>query len=309
MAKTVDYTQLLRDSIEQEGTISNCFSLFHNYSLLNTLWIARQQMKMFGNITPIKGYKQWQQFNRRLKPEYATKYGQPKFGSAIEVLFPDESWYPVYDEDGNKKLDENGKVIWTKRPNGKFVSKWIHVAYSQTEILDPSKPDGFKDIADLKFDLDKLLNTLDIKLEDFNSIDGNCQGKASTARQVLMLNPVAARPMETALHEVAHCLLHQNTKLPRHLREVQAEGVVYIVGAMLKADESILSDARGYIQNWFRAGNETELTDKVTKPIIQAANLILAALDDSDKKDVPDMLKKFNQAHSRKGYSELQKEG
>lgn len=303
MTRTVDYTELLKDSIEKEGTIAECFNLFHDYSLLNTLWIARQQMKMFGSITPIKGFRQWEKFNRRLKPQYATKYGKPKFGSAIEVLFPSKTFVPVVDENGKPKLDKDGKEIKKEIFNGRFESKWVHVAYSQTEIMDSSKPDGFKKADDLKFDLNKLVETLDIKLVDYNDLDGNCQGYATPIKQTLAMSPVAARPMETALHEIAHCLLHQKTDLPQHLREVQAESVVYIVGTMLNADESILSDARGYIQNWFRHGNANELTDKITRPIIQAANLILAILD--DKKDVPEMLTRFNQTYNRKGYKEV----
>ena len=68
--------------------------------------------------------------------------------------------------------------------------------------------------------------------------------------------------------------MHKDSKLSRELKEVQAESVTYIVCTMLGASEQTLKESRGYIQNWLK---QNELTDDISKEIINTANKILEA--------------------------------
>jgi hypothetical protein len=116
-------------------------------------------------------------------------------------------------------------------------------------------------------------------------INGNCQGYAYSSHKQIAINPMAAYPNKTLLHEVAHCLLHgddvefsHGSELPRSIKELEAESVAYIVGCTL----NILSEqeqlySRGYIRNWFKGANS--VPEENCQRIIKAVDTILDAID------------------------------
>jgi antirestriction protein ArdC len=112
----------------------------------------------------------------------------------------------------------------------------------------------------------------------FDHSDGNCQGYASG--RTIAVNPVAILPHKTRFHELAHVVLGHTTdemmadseKTPRDIREVEAEGVAYILCSVL--DLPGLHESRGYIQNWLAGA---EVSDKSAQRIFSAANKILEA--------------------------------
>ena len=260
-----DYGFLIQQAIKEPGTIAGCYSLFHDYSLLNTMVVGMQQMKRFGTITPIKGFRAWNDLNRKVK----------RGEKALEVLFPVFGYFPLKDENGLEIKDEKtGKVKMRKYVKG-FIPKHINFAYSQTEILDKSKEEKKISKVELKqFDYKAVCEKFNIKLIPYDMVDGNCQGYARVDKQELAINPAATQPIKTAVHEIAHCLMHKDSKLSRELKEVQAESVTYIVCTMLGASEQTLKESRGYIQNWLK---QNELTDDISKEIINTANKILEA--------------------------------
>ena len=80
-------------------------------------------------------------------------------------------------------------------------------------------------------------------------------------------------------HEIAHVLLghtdltaHNETKPPRDIREVEAEGTAMLCLAAL--DLPGMEYCRGYIQSWIK-GNE--IPEKSAKNIMKAADQILKA--------------------------------
>jgi antirestriction protein ArdC len=268
----VDYSNLIQQAIKEPGTIAACYSLFHDYSLLNTMLVGMQQMKRFGQITPIKGFRAWNDLNRKVK----------KGEKALEVLFPVFGKFPKKDENGNEVKDENGKTVMIPYIKG-FTPKHIHFAYSQTEIMDKSKEEKKANTVELKeFDYKRVCEQFGIKLIPYDMLDGNCQGYARVDKQELAINPAATQPIKTAVHEIAHCLMHKDSKLSRELKEVQAEGVTYIVCTMLGASEKTLQESRGYIQNWLKSN---ELDEKISKEIVNTANKILEAGVGKQKKD------------------------
>ena len=128
------------------------------------------------------------------------------------------------------------------------------------------------------WDKAKALETLSITEVSFNHTDGNCQGYAVASN--IAINPVAVLPHKTRFHEIAHVVLghtkegqlSDSESTPRDVREVEAEGVAYILCALL--DLPGLHESRGYIQNWLRGA---EITDKTAQRIFSAANKILEA--------------------------------
>ena len=67
-------------------------------------------------------------------------------------------------------------------------------------------------------------------------------------------------------------VMADSEKTPRDIREVEAEGVAYILCSVL--DLPGLRESRGYIQNWLAGA---EVTDKSAQRIFSAANKILEA--------------------------------
>ena len=61
-------------------------------------------------------------------------------------------------------------------------------------------------------------------------------------------------------------------RTPRDVREVEAEGVAYILCSLL--DLPGLHESRGYIQSWLQGA---EVSDKSAQRIFSAANKILEA--------------------------------
>jgi Zn-dependent peptidase ImmA (M78 family) len=122
------------------------------------------------------------------------------------------------------------------------------------------------------------LEALGITEEIFALANGNVQGYAQL--NTIAINPVAALPHKTRFHEIAHVVLgHTQEGLvtdseftPRDVREVEAEGVAYILCALLSLPG--LDESRGYIQSWLQG---EEVTEKTAQRIFSAANKILEA--------------------------------
>ena len=109
-------------------------------------------------------------------------------------------------------------------------------------------------------------------------IDGNCQGYSQG--RTIAINPVAANPLKTTIHEMAHILCGHTTEgrvtdselTPRHLREAEAESVAFLVGSIIGLDK--LSDNRGYIQGWLSGDT---IPEKSCQKIFRVADQILKA--------------------------------
>lgn len=222
MTNKHDYEAYVQEALNQPGTVSACYSAFWNYSTGNQ-FLARLQLEQ---PEPINTYKGWQSLGRQVK----------KGSKAIELLMP----VTIKDKDDETKK----KMIFVSRRN------WFGISQTEgAEYVAPAIPG---------FDFDNVLSALGITVEPFKMVNGNCQGYARTDQQTIAINPVAANPEKTMLHEIAHCLLHADAgalndaeTLQRDVKEVEAELTAYIVQAALGRTEK-LSDSRGYIQNWMR---------------------------------------------------------
>ena len=101
-----------------------------------------------------------------------------------------------------------------------------------------------------------------------------CESRKLRCRQI------AALPLRTAFHELAHVVLGHTTEgdvndgeaLARNIREVEAEAVALICCESLGLDGS--EYCRGYIQDWLSGGS---IPERSAQRIFRAADQILRA--------------------------------
>ena len=246
-----NFTQLLKDAVNQPGIISKCYSTFHGYSIGNQLLAYSQCIARDIPLGPIATFKTWKDLGRSVK----------KGEKAIALVRP--VTIAKKDEAGEKTGD----------------AFQLFVLKNQWFVLGQTEGEDFANEAVVPtWDKALALETLDITEESFAIANGNVQGYAQL--NTIAVNPVAALPHKTRFHEIAHVVLGHTTEglvtdsemTPRDVREVEAEGVAYIFCALLGLPG--LAESRGYIQNWM---NDAEISDKSAQRIFSAANKILEA--------------------------------
>ena len=246
-----NFTQLLKDAVNQPGIISKAYSTFYGYSLGNQLLAWSQCMARDIPLGPIATFKAWKDLGRSVK----------KGEKAIALVMP--VTISKKDEAGEK----TGDVFQM------FVMRNNWFVMSQTD-----GEDFANEVPVPTWDKAKALETLGITEERFALANGNVQGYAQL--KTIAINPVAELPHKTRFHEIAHVVLGHTTEglvtdsemTPRDVREVEAEGVAYILCALLGLPG--LAESRGYIQNWLQGA---DISDKSAQRIFSAANKILEA--------------------------------
>lgn len=125
------------------------------------------------------------------------------------------------------------------------------------------------------------LEALNIAEEAYSDIDGNCQGYAY--RSTIAVNPIAAHPLKTTFHELAHILLGHTlgearmldgATLARNVQEGEAESVAYLCCAALGLPGA--EESRGYIQKWLSDDAQT-FESRSAARVFAVANKILKA--------------------------------
>lgn len=251
----VNYNEMFTEVLEKEGTISKCFSMFHNYSI-NNQFLAYWQLKCKGmNLQPINSFKGWNKLNRKIKKGEKALY----------------LWFPI--TINNKTTDDNGNEVSEQKTIFKFQPHWFALEQTDGETIEPET------ITINGFDFDKVYKLYGIEIIPFEKMNGNIQGYAKTKEKKLAINPIAEDPEMTILHEVAHIALkHCDVKysddleIDHTLKELEAETVAYIVGSILKLSDAELKRSRGYVQGFFK---EHEIPEKQAKNIMATANKIL----------------------------------
>ena len=241
------WADLLQAAVKEPGTVARCYSLFWSYSLGNQL-AALQQCALRGlEPGPINTYPGWQALGRQVrKGERALWLCQP-----VTCRRDDEG--------ADEASDLYTRFIWRPR--------WF--VLSQTDGADytpPVLPD---------WDGARALAALDVRQEPFTDPDGNTQGYSAPSR-VLAINPVAAHPARTLLHELGHivCGHHDLSRdLPAPVMEVEAEGVSYLCADALGLGGA--DEARGYLQHYLAKGGR--LDEPTARRIFKAADAILRA--------------------------------
>ncbi|MHB1956064.1 MAG: ArdC-like ssDNA-binding domain-containing protein, partial [Sulfobacillus sp.] len=245
---------LLREALTEPGRVAECYHLFHNYSLSNALWVAGQLDARGEVLAPIASFHRWKELGRVVK----------KGSKALMMCMPMTVGAKAKADttpDGTAKDDGEGerRVLFIARRN------WF--ALHHTEPLDGAEPQDLEAPALADWNSERALSALGITREDFHSANGNCQGYALPRARRVAVSPLAAEPIKTLCHEIAHVLLHSEqgriedgAQLTRRVAEVEAESAAYLVCAVLCCGD--LEASRGYIQHWMQ---DTASAEQVTE--------------------------------------------
>ena len=251
MSNTANFSQLLRDAVEQPGIISQAYSTFHGYSIGNQLLAWSQCAARKLPLGPIATFKKWQELGRQVRR------GEKALALVMPVTI-------------NKK-DESGEKTGEVFQMFAMKNNWFTLGQTDGE-------DFAHEAKTPAWDKTQALAALNITEAQFSIANGNVQGYAQL--DAIAINPVAEYPHKTRFHELAHIVLGHTKEgvmtdsefTPRDTREVEAESVAYILCALLGLPG--LNESRGYIQSWLANG---EISDKSAQRIFSAANKILEA--------------------------------
>src|SRR5215467_16129942 len=250
----VQFRDLLRRAVSEPGTISQAYSAFHNYSIGNQLAALVQCSLCKIPVGPISTLKDWNSKGRYIK----------RGEKAIWLCVPITGKKTVKDETSGEDTTEHYTFfVWKPR--------WFVLAQTEGQEYNP-------DVVTSAWDKAKALDALDIEERPFEMIDGNCQGYSQG--RTIAINPLAANPQKTTIHEMAHILCGHTTEgrvtdselTPRHLREAEAESVAFLVGSIIGLDG--MDNSRGYIQGWHQ---DDSIPEKSAQKIFRVSDQILKA--------------------------------
>ena len=254
----IQFRQLLDEAVTKPGTLMQAYSLFWNYSLGNQLLAMWQAHQRGLTVGPIASYTKWRELGRQVRRgEKAIVLCRPVTGKRTDT-----------DNEGNET-----ESVYTR-----FVFKPFWFFVSQTDGAEYQAP------APPTWNRERALKALNVTEIPFDMMDGNCQGYAKD--RSIAINPLAAIPVKTTFHELAHVELghtteavHDSESLPRNLREVEAESVAMLCLEALGLDGA--DYCRGYIQAW----SHEAINEKCAHRIFAAADHILKA--GIEKQEVP----------------------
>lgn len=257
---TPNFSELLETAVNEPGQISAAYFAFHGYSLGNRLLAMLQCGARDLQPGPLSTFMGWKHHGRSVK----------KGAKAITLCMPITCKRKAKDDAPDADEPEH----FTR-----FVYKPHWFVLSQTEGDDftaPELPEWQKS---------RALTALNITETPFDSLDGNTQGYARD--RSVAVSPVAAHPLKTLFHELAHVLLghtaehalSDDERTPRSLREVEAEAVAMLCCAALNLPGVEFS--RGYIQHWNRDGQP--IPERSCARIFKTADQILKAGHDSEE--------------------------
>jgi hypothetical protein len=250
------FASLLRECLDEPGTIHAAYSAFHDFSLGNQL-SALLQCRVRGIAPgPLASYGAWIKRGRQVrKGEHALWLWMPL---TIRGKQGDQT-------DDGEPVVPGMVTIFVQKP------RWF--VLSQTDGADytpPPPPD---------WDGDKACAALGVARVNFDDTRGNVMGYANGHGEVAV-SPLAFDPTKTLAHELAHVVLGHVKRDPdapdsRALAEVEAEAAAYIVGAILGLQSAAFS--RGYVQHWLARSGKADMPEASAKRVFSAAQKILAA--------------------------------
>lgn len=249
--QAVDWQKMLSDAVNVPGVISEAYRRFWNYSTGNQILAMVECTMRELPIGPIHTYKGWQELGRQVR----------KGEKAIALVMPFSCKSKERkDKDGNPEVF----TMFGLRNN------WFVLAQTDgAEYVAPALPEWTESAA---------LAKLNITRCDFAHTNGNAQGYAIERR--FAVSPIAANPLKTTFHELAHIVMGHTTegqlsddeKTPKNICEVEAESVALICCESLGLPGA--DCARGYIQHWLRGKS---IPDRSIQRIFKAADTILKA--------------------------------
>lgn len=249
-----DFATLLEQATTEPGTLSAAYTAFHNYSLGNMLLAAGQCWARGIQLGPLATYPRWKELGRHVR----------KGEKAIELC------QPVTCKRRQAETEATGDEPGTFT---RFIYRrnWFTLAQTDGEPYQPEAPAAWDRV--------RALAALDVTEIPFAHIDGNCQGYA--LGRTIAINPVAAAPLKTTFHELAHVLightaeaeLTDDERTPRTIRELEAEATAMLCCAALQLPG--IEESRAYIQHWYGTGQP--IPEASARRIFKTADQILRA--------------------------------
>jgi antirestriction protein ArdC len=222
------------------------------YSRFRTLSLGNQALLMMQGVTePVHTFKGWPDLHRHVKK-----------GSKAKAIY-----VPMFRKEQKENGDEEKKLSGFRLVNCMF-------AVSDTE------GDDLPEYEPPTWSKERALGSLAIRQVAYESIDGNSQGYS--LGRGFAINPVAAYPFKTTLHECAH-IVHGHTteerlqeyRVHRGLYEFEAEGSAYLIMNELGAtDQFDAAESRHYIQTWLK---DQQPDEKSIKSVFSTADKIIKA--------------------------------
>jgi antirestriction protein ArdC len=245
-SKEIHWSELIEQALNVPGSLGNTYNRFYNYSIFNCYLLYLQ-----GVSEPVATYKRWLELGRQVQK-----------GSRARTIM-----MPLF----FKAKNDDGETVQKLR-GFKYKACLFPVSETEGEELPPYVP--------AEWSPDKALESLDITEVPFTLIDGNTAGYSFGRK--LAINPVAAYPLKTMAHELAHIVLghtqpdfHQEYAQHRGLAEFQAEATAYLVMNELEClDQMNAPESRAYIQTWLR-GEKPD--DAAIRKVFGATETILKA--------------------------------
>lgn len=266
-AKVKKATELLEQGVEDmftSGRLMEYFevmSRFHSYSARNCMLIYMQNPE----ATHVAGYKAWQQkFHRQVR----------KGEKALTILAP---------------IAHKTTIRETNKDTGEVTDhEHVWMSFRAVNVFDISQTDGdeLPEIAtDLTGDVERftqLCNSVQacatVPVEwDVDITDPECHGYYSRGENRICIRGgmSEAQTFKTLVHETAHSILHceggEQFDADRDVREVQAEGVAFVVCKALGIDTEDYS--LGYVAAW--SGLDSKAVLKQLEVIRKTAGAIL----------------------------------
>ncbi|WP_222913965.1 ArdC-like ssDNA-binding domain-containing protein [Natrinema sp. SYSU A 869] len=218
-------------------------SHFHDYSYRNTLLITRQ----CPNATRIAGYRTWQdEFDRHVKEgENAIWIWAP----IIAKQCPECENSPSYHDRSDCEYDETAPEEWSKGLVGFRPAPVFDISQTEGEPLPGLETEASGDADGLLPVLLEVASSLNVDVEVVSPTEwthgdakGICQYRSPAEQPLIEVRnrENSAALAVTLVHEYAHARLHGDVddETDRSKRELEAEGVGYIVGRYFGLDTS-----------------------------------------------------------------------
>jgi antirestriction protein ArdC len=266
-AKVRQATELLERGVEDVFTSGRMaeyltvMSRFHSYSARNCMLILMQKPE----ATRVAGYKAWRQkFNRQVR----------KGERSITILAP---------------IAHKTTIRETNKDTGEVTDhEHVWMSFKAVPVFDVSQTDGdeLPEIAtDLTGDVERF-DRLCKAIEGAATVpvtygaefsDPEVHGSFNRFDKVIKVRGgmSEAQTLKTLVHETAHSILHceggEQVEAERNVREVQAEGVAFVVCKALGIDTEDYS--LGYVAAW--SGMDSKAVLGQLEVIRKTANAIL----------------------------------
>ena len=257
-----DMRSILQAALTQPGVMNQAYRAFHNYSIGNQLLAALQLLDKGLPLAPIASFNAWREKGRFVKT-----------GEKAISLFMPISVKRRADKDAPADSAEAGAVGESGGTFSMFMLRPNWFSLNQTE------GDEFAaESITPAWDAVTAMAALDIVEEPFRQLLGNRLGYASA--RTIGISPLNPLKHKTRFHEMAHVVLghtaiadmQDDETLTRQIEEAEAEGVAYLLCALL--DLPGQAESRFYIQGWLHG---CSLPEKSAKRIFGAADRIMKA--------------------------------